>query len=477
MKGRTSTRGGEISAGVSGGGKPGVPISRYSWKRRILVSIIVAITLVLVCDFAAYNYVRFPPPATESQQTSSEAWLGIQGLDKPVDILLLGDSGCRVNLTTGPFADRMWASVINLGNTAQTSMLNDAWMLSDYLNRFGPPKTVVVTRTSVGYAVNHNIEFMANPPLPWAYWDRYGIAPDWKNGEIRDLLIAKYFVLYSDADVLRADVLKPWDLFKPGIRPRVPSHTYTAGDIQPKVPMDIATRTPKFYFDSFLATPDSTNAVSYMASLAREYGFQLYFTLQCEWDEAINGGLRSAHIAAEKEYLARFTDAKYVQALEQLPKTLFKTDQMESPNHLWHGAEQIYSEEIVNSILSNQTGLTQDQAVRFDLKELSLDKDIYGKGEIPSAALTVTASGTADVEGSVSCLAKPSGGTDGSWKVRAPAVALSLKGTYPASVVLGMTAGSLDKAGVYDLVVFVRQPIGSLSNETRIERDGILKVK
>lgn len=172
-----------------------------------------AIIFALAFDLAGYKYIQAQAISSVSQPIVMRTWLGIQKLDKPVDILLLRDSGCQYNLTTGPVADRLGGDVINLGNMAPTSILTDAWMLSAYISEFGVPKDVVVTRTSVGYGAIHSIEFMANPLLTWDYWDDYGVAPAWKKGEIRQLFFDKYGVLYSDADILWERLLKVWDLF------------------------------------------------------------------------------------------------------------------------------------------------------------------------------------------------------------------------------------------------------------------------
>jgi hypothetical protein len=450
--------------------------ARYtSSKKGIVISIIVAIIFALACNVVGYKYIQVQPiPSSVTQ-----AWLGVQKLHKPVDILLLGDSSCGANLVPGDVADRLGGRVINLGNTIGSSLLMDAWMLSAYTSEHGAPKAVVVARASLGYGFKHSIEFMANPLLPWDYWDTYGAVPDWQDGEIRELFITKYGVLYSDADVLRERLLNVWDLFNYSANPYGTSHSYSAGYKQPKEDMDINTRKPGFYFGKFYWSVDSTNAIKYMAGLARKYHFQLYFTLQAEWDEAVNAGLRTEYLAAQKKYLSQFTDPTYVHVIDQIPKTLFTNEQMQSVNHLWHGSEKIYTEEIVNGITAIQNNLTAEQAKNMELTSLSLDKDSFQPGDQPSITLSVTDPGDvelANLKGSVSCLVKPSGDIDANWIARAPATAITLDGDEIKEISLQLTAGKLE-AGTYDLVVFLRQDVGSLSHETRIEIPNKINVK
>jgi len=238
--------------------------------------------------------------------------------------------------------------------------------------------------------------------------------------------------------------------------------------------MDINTHTPGFYFNKFCYSVDSTNAIKYMVSLARKYHFQLYFTLQPEWDEAVNAGLRSEHLAAEKKYLSQFTDETYVHVVDQVPKTLFNKEQMQNPNHLWHGAEKIYMEEIVNGIAAVQNDLTAEQAKPLEITSISLDKVSYQVGDQPTVTVNVTDNETGeitdpDIIGSVSCLVKPSGKIDANWVARAPAVTMTLEGSDTEELTLPLTEGKLYNAGTYDLVIFLRQDEGNLSHETRIE--------
>jgi len=449
-----------------------VASARYtSSKKGIVISIVVAILFALASNLVGYKYIQAQPISSDAQRTVIQGWLGIQKLTKPVDVLLLGDSTCGSNLTPGPVADRLGGKVINLGNTVGSSLLMDAWMLSAYIEKFGAPKTVVVSRSSLGYCFTHTVESMANPPLPWAYWDNYGAVPNWKDGEVRELFIAKYGVLYSDADNLRERLLKVWDLFNYSVKAKFPSHYYSAGYNLPKGDMDINAHTPSDYFGKFCYCVDATKAIECMASLAREYHFQLYFTLQAEWDEAVNAGLRSEHLAAQKKYLSRFTDETYVHIVEQLPKTLFTYEQMENPRHLWHGSEKIYTEEIVNGIIAIQNELTTGQARNMELNSVSLDKDSYAPEDQPAITLNVTDPGDVEatvLKGSVSCLIKPSGDIDANWVARAPNTAITLNGDEIKEINLPLTAGKLE-AGTYDLVVFLRQDVGGLSHETRIE--------
>jgi hypothetical protein len=443
-------------------------------KKSVALSVVVGLIFLLLCNVIGYNYLQAQPISSGSQLMVNRAWLGINRMPRQADILLLGDSTCLNNLAPGAVSDRLGGNVINLGNNGGTSLLMDAWMLSACISKYGIPKVVVVSRASSCYGAGHNLEFMADPPLPWAYWDNYGAVPNWKAGEIRELFLKKYGVLYADADVFKERLITIGDLFKCSATQYLPSiynHNYSAGCLLEKEDMELDTHIPSAYFSKFYANVDSSSAIKCMANLAHKYHFQLYFTLQPEWDEAVNTGLRSEHLAVEKKYLSQFTDNLYVHVVDQVPKTLFTKEQMQNTNHLWHGSEKIYTEEIVNGIIAIQNELTAGQARNMEFTSVSLDKDNYHPGDQPTISLKVTDPGDevpTALQGGVSCLIKPSGDIDAHWVARAPAKSITLNGDEIKEINLQITAGKLE-AGTYDLVVFLRQDVGGLSHETCIE--------
>ena len=351
----------------------------------------------------------------------------------------------------------------------------DAWMLAAYIERFGAPRNVVLLRSAPsGYARGHTVEFMAGVPYEWGYWDRFGVAPEWKEGEQLELFLTKYGVLYSNSDILRDRMLKPWDAFTHGKVRVSPYNGYSMGSKLGKDTMNIQRRTPDHYFGPFKPSNDATNALSFMSNLARSKKFQLYILFQPEWDEAVLAGLRNDMINAQLEYLSQFADPTYVHVVRDSSLT-FQTDQMQNTQHLYPGAERIYSEVYISAIAAAQNRLAVEEARPLKLDSTVLDKARYASGDQPVLRVKIAAQESGrrtTVTGSVFCLVKPTGSSDQHWVMRAPAVAMRLGNSGTQELKLDLNIGLLDKVGIYDLVVFVRQDVGSLSNETRFELPG-----
>jgi hypothetical protein len=399
--------------------------------------------------------------------------MGIQTMDEGVNTLLLGDSTCRANLDTGAFADRLGGQTIELSVYGGMSILADAWLVSAYIQEFGPPDNVVVSRASHGYHVEHTVELLAAPPLPWGYWDSLGLAPAWEGGESFELFATKYLVLYSYADVLGERLLRFWDLFDTTRRPAVPTNTYTRGSKYEDEIMDITDRKT---IDALPFEPslDATNAVRFMSDMAREKEFQLYFVFQPEWDEAIDAGLRQPILDAQVEYLSQFTDPTFVHIIWNESLT-FTREQMQSYAHLRPGADHIKTESDISRIVTIQNQLTAGTARPLELDAVNLSKESYAIGDNPTVELTLYNPGSVSVNGSVCGLVKPSGTADGYWVSRAPAANFELEAGGKVNIDLELMVGEVDEAGTYDLVVFLRQDVGNLSNEVRVELTGRIK--
>jgi hypothetical protein len=396
-----------------------------------------------------------------------------------VDTIILGDSTAGVNLVTGPIADRLGGNAINLGNNALSSLLMDAWMLNYYIERFGPPRNVIVMRSCNSYEKEHNLEFMSVVPLEWGYWDRLGVAPVWKDDEELSLFISKYGVMYSMSDILAYRLTHPLDLLSQPYTKKTPDPYYFMGITTASEFANFTREKQPSFYGPFNPSSDTENAVTAMSEEAKALGFQLYFVLAPEWDEAYQDPDRQAKVSGMVEWLGKFVDSQYVHVCPNTPMS-FPEDQMQSPNHLRPGPERRFTEAVVDEIVTVQNGITLGEAMSLRLSSTILDKDRYAVGDQPSVTLTLTAGAGADmtalVEGSVSCLVRWGGKSDGYWVYRAPATAFTATPGASMEITVTPSVGKLATAGGYDLVVFIRQDVGGLSYETRIEKPWMVKV-
>ena len=461
-------------------------IARPTGWAGIAATVACVLVVLLVFDSMVYYYLReqpISPQGPEAKLGSGHTlppWHGLIDLQGPVDTIILGDSTARVDLVTGPIADRLGGSAINLGNNAGSSLLMDAWMLQYYLDKFGPPRNVILLRNCHGYEYEHDVEFMSVVPLEWGYWDRLGTAPVWKDSEELKLFASKYGVLNSSSDILSYRLIHPLDLLAQPYSTIEPVPFYSRGSTLGSELDDFRRGNTVSTYSPFQPSADSLNAMTAMSDQARSLGFQLYIAIGPEWDEAYNDPDRQAKVSGMEEWLAQFTDSQYVHLVLTTPM-VFRADQMQNINHLRPGAEKQYTEAMLGDIVAIQNPMAAIQAKPVELTSAVLDKSQYAVGEQPTVTLSLTGGTgidtTASAEGDVSCLIRWAGKSDAKWVIRAPATSFVVQYGGSTEISLTLSVGKLSMVGSYDLVVFVRQNVGNLSYETRIELPNMIKVK
>jgi hypothetical protein len=316
--------------------------------RGVLVSLAAAAVGLLAVNFAAYGYLEARPPAGPDAYKTLPGWRGLQALTGPVDTLILGDSSARVNFLTGPVSDRLGGAALNLGNSSGSTLLMDAWMAEEYIQRWGPPRRVILSRITGSYYQPHLLEFMAAVPLEWGYWDRLGPTPAWEGGDLPKLFLKKYGVLYSQFDILAARLAQPQEWFRPPAAPAVPGRAYANGLPADPANLDrIMAEKPAWLFAAFIPLEDNRRGLDRLAALARQYRFPLYIVATPEYEVAYPA--RRQVLADYQAFIDTRTDGRYVFRLLSQPP-VYPGVQMQDPNHLDPPRAEAYTGLVLDAI-------------------------------------------------------------------------------------------------------------------------------
>lgn len=424
---------------------------------------------VIFINYLGYLYLEAQPLRVTSPDAKwgwahsvLPAWHGLLELQAPVDNIIMGDSTAGVCVITGPITDRLGGSTINLTNNVGSSILTDAWMVEQYIQRWGTPKNVLLIRSNSGYEVPHNLEFMSVVPLGWGYWDN--IAPNWEKNELIDLFIKKYIVIYSNSDILSNRLLNPMTMFKQPYQKTNPSLTYSSGSTAASDMDNVLKGRPAWIYGTFNPSIDSTTALKFMSNMAEKRGFNLYIIVGPECDEIFADPARKAKISSMYKYVAQFAKSKNVYVIPNVP-IQFKKESMQNPNHLRPGAEKVYSEKITDAIASIQNGTSKDNQLK--LVSTKFDKTTYKIGEIPSLTIAIADDGNNEIHGAVSCSIFKSGSTEYDWISRASAVNCNLGNTRTTEIKMIVDKGKITDPGKYDMAVFVRINVGQSFKEIK----------
>ncbi len=121
---------------------PGERLSRATW-RGIALTGIATLLLLLTMNGVAGCYLR-RAPHNLGYWLVQQKWELLSTLDRPVDWLVLGDSGGGHAVDPAVLTRRLGGRAVNLGTVADCMLLGDLWMLEQYLARFGPPAGGVI---------------------------------------------------------------------------------------------------------------------------------------------------------------------------------------------------------------------------------------------------------------------------------------------------------------------------------------------
>ncbi len=111
--------------------------------RDLLISLLVPLLVVLLINlgFAIYLDQR---PFNRGAWLNGHKWSLLDQLDTPIDTLILGDSSCNQGVIPEKLGRALGGTALNLCTTGSSLVVDDAWMLAAYVERFGPPRRVVV---------------------------------------------------------------------------------------------------------------------------------------------------------------------------------------------------------------------------------------------------------------------------------------------------------------------------------------------
>ncbi len=100
-----------------------------------------------------------------------EKWRMLDALEEPVDWLVLGDSGGAHGVDPQTLQQRLGGRALNLCTVVHYLLPGDVWMLERYIERFGPPRGVVIVHSYDMWRYPEvPLSMLAHvPPARWQY--------------------------------------------------------------------------------------------------------------------------------------------------------------------------------------------------------------------------------------------------------------------------------------------------------------------
>jgi len=324
--------------------------------RSVLVSVIGTVFVVLVVNLAARWYLDHYA-VNPSVKTVSQKWEILQNMSAPVEWLILGDSSCNQGVVPEKIESMLGGTAINLCTISPMTLLNDALMLDKYLDKFGPPKNVLIVHSYVILGEELKPLIVAKVPLPWGVSDQYRFSPELLSIlEQLEISLARYFPLYFENRELRSILLDGF--VSPSSLLRSEYHVdLTAKGYMPMFeprPVDLTGILESLQKEDFLVTNISYVAIEHILALADQHGINVYITHGPMYEELYENRLfqeRWAKIRAWWSDIDRRSDqVTYIGSVLTFP-----LNQMQGEvEHVIHSAAEMYTEKLALEIMRIQ---------------------------------------------------------------------------------------------------------------------------
>jgi hypothetical protein len=196
--------------------EPGLPneILPKVTQRTVVGHLLAALTLLFLFNFSSYFFL--------SHYTSNygfwvinNKWRLLVELEAPVNWLILGDSSANQGVIPAEIEAETGNQAVNLGTIGNMILVDDLWMLEEYIARFGPPEKVVIIHVFDMWHRSFNPMLLAHVPLPWGFWEDYTLSEELIAEEVeKDLFIERYLPLYAQTRTLRQVIFSSLTRFR-----------------------------------------------------------------------------------------------------------------------------------------------------------------------------------------------------------------------------------------------------------------------
>lgn len=307
---------------------------------RLIAVIAGALIIVAVFNVVAGWYLERYTPNTGYLLIRAK-WALLANLKKPVDLLILGDSSGNQGVDPETLRDSLGISSVNLCTIGDALVLNDAWMLEEYIGRFGPPKGVLVVHGYDMWSRDINISVLSKIPGSW--WSR---RPDLGFG-VKDrirLFLNRYFPLYAETASLGWVIRHPGSAFQSRLPVRSDGFMVESTADPDQVKKDAEVHRQFVRHQKGVLSNVNREALRRMVQLAEANDFNLCLAPGPIYDSLASDSAFQAYFAAVRGTLAAVTaSSARTHFLLTAPAT-FPAERMQSADHVvWSGAAEFTS--------------------------------------------------------------------------------------------------------------------------------------
>lgn len=317
--------------------------------RDLVLGLSLGALLFVGTEVGLHRYLASHPSSVSAWLFDGK-WNLLMNLKKGTDWVILGDSSASFGIDRDLFTSSTGESAVNLATVAESLTVNDAWMLATYIERFGPPKQVLLIRSARQWALPINEILATSVPLDYGYWDRLDPKVPLSTHAKWLYLVNRYAPFYKAPRTVRQLLEPPWQ--------GIPD----AADIQEGGFLRFSQRKPGQLFDSvkqlgrqletrgFEVSPASLAGLVALARLAQTHGFHIYLAMApvCRL-VYLNPRFRQEHRRLAASLTRLVAQSPNLHLLDPEPM-LFAVTEMQNADHLLAPASTRYTAALVDRL-------------------------------------------------------------------------------------------------------------------------------
>lgn len=326
-----------------------VEILRPTTWRAVLKPLLIGVALV-----AIFNAVLLVALArTDERPLTTTKWDMLLALNAPVDWLILGDSTAATSLRPDVIHEISGVEAINLGTVGNWAMLDNVWMLEQYVARFGAPQGVIIVHALDTYQRSYpNEAVIVQAQRPPSFYDDYSVPLEASVTDEIEYYLLSYTPLFSRPDSAK-DFIEELALGDEESAP-ISGDGFLSLEPDPaNVVQDVT------LFLSFIEneedgtfTPSDVNqqAIDALIALAERYQFRIYLLHGPVFEGLLTEPAFQDYAQQVQAWLTRQADRSG--QLSYLPTMIpFSREEMQNTDHLSPDAAADFTRTIIPTII------------------------------------------------------------------------------------------------------------------------------
>lgn len=329
--------------------------------RTLVIEWSVAVAVVLLINVVAFAALeRFDPNRFRVQVGVKYDRVRSSGAD--YDSLILGDSTPNQGVVPAMLNERVGGAWLNLATVADMQAFSDAWLLNEYIKRFGAPRRVLICHVPDMWRRKIDPDVLAQAPVPIDGFDDLDPSIELSRSDQLLMVRSRYLPIYSKHSSLTQMVKMPWSISD--LRGSFGADGFMAvtGQMEQwdeQVKAAIAEHKKKPY----ALSRHNAEAMARIIELAEEHGFEVYLTPGSVSDKlAASPGYRDNFDAMISQY-RRWADSSDRVVLLLPEPTAFDSRLMYDEDHVNLKGAEAWTQLIADAMLGS------DQTSSFDPDE------------------------------------------------------------------------------------------------------------